>query len=189
MDLIYYSIFLVSAAIGTGSSFISDVFFIFSFKNHKLKVHEIKILSRLQFTCIVSAILAIISRIILLALQIEANVYIHESLQYSMILILGVILVSTIVLRRFHIPALLRHQQKYTHLSESFKEHHDALITTSALNLISWIFVLILVAIENHSLVLNLPNLGFIKICISYVILAFLSTQIAQQIKGFYKAF
>ncbi|MEN9649502.1 MAG: hypothetical protein RL094_469 [Candidatus Parcubacteria bacterium] len=183
MDLAFYSLFLVSAAIGTGSSFIADVFFIFSFKNHQLRISELKMLLRLQFTAIIAASVALVSRLAYDAVRINSNIAIQSGVETALIFIFAIILVSSIILRKFHLPALLRHQQKYSHLSDSFKDHHDALIATAALGLISWLFIIFIAACEAQTFSISLH---FLNVFLAYVIISFVGVQIALKIKGFY---
>ncbi len=184
MDLTFYVFFLVSAAIGMGSSFIGDIFFIFSYKNYEILLHELRILQRLQFTSIVAASIALGARVLYVSELFDQQVPIYIGVECCIVLILGLIIITNMVLRKFHLPALIRHQQRHSHLSEGFKDHHDALISSSAFSLISWLSIICIAAVETRG---ALGSIGFLHIFFGYAITSFLFIQFAQKIKGFYQ--
>ena len=188
MDLLFLILQLVGISLGAGAAFIFDCFFIISLKNHRISVREEKILSRLSLLSIIASTVAIFSYIIVLSFQFEENSISATGIGFATakLLIFSFALLCGITLRKIHLPALLRHQQTYFHLSESMLLHQDSLISTAIYSTVSWLAVLTLTAIEQKQAIysVSLTQYNFLHIIVIYIAVAITCNYVGLLIKN-----
>lgn len=138
---------LVSIALGAAGAFIIDLFFISSLSHSKLRSKEILMVKRLSLLSIVSACSALFIQTLIL-FSIKAALP-DNFISFSFITILFTMaaLICSITLRKIHIPALLRHQNDHTHLSDHHLHHGEEIVLVSTISTVSWITVLVIYAI------------------------------------------
>jgi hypothetical protein len=138
---------LVSIALGAGSAFIIDLFFIASLSHSKLRPKEVLMVKRLSLLSITAACLALLIQTFIL-FSIQATIP-DNFLSFSFITILFTIaaLICSITLRKIHIPALLRHQNNHAHLSDHHLHHGEEIVLVSTISTVSWVTVLVIYAI------------------------------------------
>ena len=178
MEVILFSLELVSIALGAGSAFIFSSFFILSLKDHKVQDYEYESLKRLNTFSLMSAFLGIIFYICNTALFFETAPDFDIGQISAKLIIFSLALISEMTLRKIHLPTLMRHQQAYIHLSDKMMHHQDPLISTSVFNLISWIFIILLTSMQynefNSEFIFTFP-----QILISYIVLTFICSKVA----------
>lgn len=182
MDLTYITLELVCVSLGAGSAFILDSFFILSHRGHKIRQFEFKLLRRLSLLSITSSFGAIIFYLITLSNQFLTSTDMRISIFTSKIIILCVTLLAGIAIRKIHLKALMRHQEKYSHLSESMMLHPDPLVSTAAYSSLSWMFVIFLTALEYKQGATSF-HFGFVSIILSYIVLGILASKVAIFVK------
>ncbi len=175
-----YITFLTSISLAAASALLCDGFFFISVIRRRLQVGEIKILRILCGVSSVSSLIAGVSLIKLMAMRISDGVTPGEGILLALSLMLLVAFTSSVSMRNLHLPALHRHQHDYHHISESFLDHQRSLISTGAVSIVTWIFIITIVAADARGLALET---SFFKISILYVITAYLFSKLALVIK------
>jgi len=183
MDLTLSTLELVCISLGAGSAFIFDSFFMLSLKDHKLRKIEVKMLYRISLLGVTSAILALCFYIALVITELQASTDLSIGFATAKLIIFGVALSAGLALRSIHLPALVRHQTDYLHLSERMVEHQNPLIATAAHSTVAWIFVVFLTAVDSRGLVSTL-NVTFIPIILTYIAIAYLASHVAVFVKN-----
>ncbi len=164
------AIYILAIAVGAGCALINDLFFFLSLKHHVLRRHEIITLKQLNNLQLVLIIWIIIAEITMISLNFQYAINWHlAGVVIAKVLIEIVILFSTLLLRQVHMPALIRHQHQYGHLSDSFQEHSDALVSTCALSLVSWFFIVLITSGEFNRYMMDF---GFIQTIMSYIVVS-----------------
>ncbi len=162
--------YVLAIAVGAGCALINDLFFFLSLKHHILKRHEIITLKQLNNIQLVLIIWIIIAEITMISMNFQYAVNWHlAGVVIAKVLIEIAVLFSTLLIRQVHLPALIRHQHKYAHLSDSFVEHSDALISTCALSLVSWFFIVLITSGEFNRYMMDF---GFIQTIMSYAVVS-----------------
>ena len=148
--IVLATIQLVCIALGAAGAFIIDLFFMSSLSHSKLRPKEFFMVRRLNLLSIVSAIFALFLQTLIL-FSIPATIP-DNFLTFSFITILFTIaaMVCSITLRKVHIPALLRHQEKYAHLSDHHLYHGEEIVLISTISTVSWITVLIIYGVAQE---------------------------------------
>lgn len=180
--LTLFAIYMLAIAFGAGASFIFDFFFISSLKNHKLSSFEQKILRHLNSLQFILIIWIMVVEIVYLAIGMQYFSFSEiAGMAIAKLVIEVVALFCIMFLRKVHLPALIRHQVHYHHLSESFLEHSNTLIGTAAISLSSWSFILLITSGEINALV---EDFGFLPTLFSYAIITFIFTLLVISMKN-----
>lgn len=140
--LTLYGTYILAIAFGAGTAFINDLFFMLSLKHHSLNRHEVVTLKQLNNIQVILIIWIILCEVTFIAVQLQSlsfNYFLGLSIAKLMIEL--ALLFFALLLRQMHLPALIRHQHTYKHLSDSFVEHSNTLIGTAVASLVSWIFI------------------------------------------------
>lgn len=162
--------YVLAISVGAGCALINDLFFFLSLKHHVLKRHEIITLRQLNNIQLVLIIFILIAEITMIAMNFQHAVNWHlAGVVIAKVLIEIAVLFTALLLRQIHMPALIRHQNQYAHLSDSFIEHSNALISTCALSLVSWFFIVLITSGEFNRYMMDF---GFIQTIMSYVIVS-----------------
>lgn len=183
MIILFNVLELVCISLGAGAAFIFDCFFFLSHKKHKVVPFEYKALQRINLMSTVACGIAILAFALEVALAIEnpANIMGNSILDVSLnislakIILLIIALLAGLTMRRIHLPALRRHQNDHAHLSDSMIEHNKSLVSTSVYSTISWVYIIILTAIQPTNNILSGLNNenAFIIIAVSYIIICY----------------
>lgn len=176
------AIYILAISVGAGCALINDLFFFLSLKHHVLKHHEIVTLKQLNNIQLVLIIWIIIAEVTMIALNFQYAVNWHlAGVVIAKVLIEIAILFSTLLLRQVHMPALIRHQHQYGHLSDSFQEHNDSLVSTCAVSLVSWFFIVLITSGEFNRYMMDF---GFIQTIVSYVIVSLFAVWLVVYLKN-----
>ena len=138
---------LVCIALGASGAFIIDLFFIASLSHSKLRPKEILMVRRLSLLSIASAIIALFIQTSILFSIKETIPESFLSFSFLTILFTMISLVCSMTLRKVHIPALIRHQTEYAHLSDHHLYHGEEIVLVSTISTVSWVTVLIVYAV------------------------------------------
>ncbi len=182
MDLFLSTFQLVCISLAAGSSFIFDSFFLLSLKDHKLKLYEKQALFRISLMTVTASIIALGTYITLLITHLDAPSDLEIGFSSAKIIILGIALLCALTLRRIHLPTLVRYQENYFHLSENMVYHQDSLAGTAAFSTVSWLTVIFLTSIEYKGLTMS--DFSFLKIIVTYLTLAMITSHIFVFIKN-----
>ncbi len=164
------ALYVLAISIGAGCALINDLFFFLSLKHHVLKRHEIVTLRQLNNMQLVLIVWILIAEITMIALNFQYAMNWHlAGVVIAKILIEITVLFTTLLLRQVHLPALIRHQNRYAHLSDSFLEHSNALVSTCALSLVSWFFIVLITSGEFNRYMMDF---GFIQTIMSYIVVS-----------------
>lgn len=167
-------LYLVAIAIGAGAAFINDLFFIISLKDHVLKRSEIITLKQLNLIQTILIVWIILTEITFFAIQIQnytLGVFLGSTV--AKLLIEIVVLFCALLLRQVHLPALIRHQNTYSHLSNSFIEHSNSLVGTAVTSLISWFYIVLLTSASFENVIIDF---GFGTTIISYIAICLIAS-------------
>lgn len=178
MNVLFYAIELTCIAVGAGSAFIFDSFFTLSLKHHKIQVHEEKMLSQISLFAVISSAIGILVYTLLLASKLEQGLIQVLDIAFLKIILFSIALVTSLTLRKIHLPQLLRYQKQYFHLSLHFGKHQDALVSTAVYSTVSWIGVIVLTVIEEYKQV-SLSSASIVSIAILYICVSMLLSQTA----------
>lgn len=148
---------IAGIALGAGATFVNDLFFIFTAREHHVKKHEIRIIKRFNLAGLLCAGIVVLTDLFLLLAEVATGVFQNEGVTYAKILILAVLFAALLAMRNVHLPALERAQEKHRHLSESFFSHHDGLIATAVISITSWLFIITIFTLQNQGAILDLP--------------------------------
>jgi hypothetical protein len=182
MDITLSVVELVSVSVGAGAALIFDFFFLLSLRDHKVRQYEIKSLQRLSLCCIVGAMLALFSYIILLAMFIESSTTLELGFSLTKILILTIALLTALTLRKIHLPTLARYQSSYLHLSDSMVHHQDSLVATAAFSSVSWLAIILLTTLEARGVDIPFLNNG-LAVMLVYIVIGYAASKAAVHIK------
>lgn len=174
--LILYILFVTSIAVAAAASLLSDVFFFVSLRHRKINKHESK---NLQILCGTSAICTIISIALLasiMSIRVSEGIIYGQGILVGTMIILIVAFVCSVFMRNTHLPTLHRHQHDYHHLSDSFKEHQTSILSTTAVSIVSWLFIIVIIGLDSRGLI---GTTDFWKVIILYAVLAFLFSKFA----------
>lgn len=166
--LTLYATYLIAISIGAGAAFINDLFFIISLKHHVLKRHEIVILKQLNNIQVFLIVWILLSEIVFLSFQIQnfsLDSFIGATI--AKLFIEVTVLFCALLIRQMHLPALIRHQHTYGHLSDSFIEHSNSLVGTCVTSMVSWGFI---VLITSAAFNMKVSDFGFSTTIIAYII-------------------
>lgn len=180
--LTLFGTYVLAISVGAGAALINDLFFILSLKHHKLKHHELVTLRQLNNIQLFLIVWIILVEITMLAIQIQVtSLDLVPGASYAKLIIELVVLFCALLLRQVHFPALTRHQNTYGHLSDSFLEHSNELISTCAISLISWFFiVLVTSSMLNDSFV----TFGFSPTLFTFAAVALLTSWLFVYLKN-----
>lgn len=167
--LLFYIIFLSAVSLASASALLSDIFFFISLSHRRLKQNEIRNLRLLSGISTIATTCSIAAIISLMSINIANGSIEGEGVFLSLILMLTVAFFASLHMRNIHLPALKRQQNEYHHLSESFVHHQKSLISTSAVSIITWIFILTILSADAREMVLQYNS---IEITLSYIIIA-----------------
>lgn len=173
---------MIAIAVGAGCAFINDLFFSLSLKNHRFKNHEIvtlKQLNNIQLFLIVWIIIAEIT-MTTITYQYAINWTLSGALIAKIVIEL-VVLFTALSLRQIHMPSLLRHQNTYGHLSDSFVQHSNSMVATSVVSLTAWFFIVLITSSEFN---VRVGDLGFGQTIISFVLVSLISVWIVLFLKN-----
>ncbi len=185
MDLLFTSFELVCLSLGAGSAFIFDSFFALSLKNHKIREYEERMLQRINLFTVVSSSVALISYIMILAFRLEAGLVNTLDIAFAKIFLLAIAFATGMTLRKIHLPALLRHQREYFHLSSKFMLHQDSLVSTAVFSSVSWMMLILLTVLENFKAAEGF-DFSILILAIIYIICAIICSKIAIFFKNEY---
>ena len=178
--LIFYILFVSAISLGSAASLLLDVFFFISLTHRRLKIHEVKNLKLLSGISTISIVVSIAALISLLSFRIGYGLYSGDSMLFILSALLLVAFACSLNMRNVHLPALKRHQHDYHHLSESFKHHQTSLLSTSVVSIVTWIFVLTLIAADARDVTLIV---NFWQIIVSYIVIAYVLSKITVFLK------
>jgi hypothetical protein len=151
MNVLLYALELVGISVGAGSAFIFDTFFALSIKDHIIKPFEERMLRRINLFTVTGSTIALVSATLLIAFKLQNADFDTLDISLAEILLLGIGLLTSVTLRKIHLPSIVRHQRVYVHLSNSFATHQDSLVSTAIYSTVSWIFLLFVIACEQES--------------------------------------
>lgn len=183
MDVLLHAIELVCIAVGAGSALIFDTFFMLSLKQHKIALHEERMLSSINFFSICSAMIGILVYAFLIALQLESGLLGALDIAFAKIFLFGITLVAGLTVRKIHLPTLLRYQKQYFHLSLTFDRHQDSLVSTGVFSITAWLFLITLTVIEQYKTVQDV-HISIFAIGLAYIVLALTLSRLAIYFKN-----
>ncbi len=150
MEILLYAVELVCISVGAGSALIFDTFFALSVKDHKIKTIEEQMLSRINLHTVVSSVCVLLTYILLVIIQLQQAVVDTLGVSLAKVFLCLVALLTSVTLRKIHLPTLLRYQKNYFHLSDSFTEHQDSLVSTAVFSSLSWVLIILLTVFEQQ---------------------------------------
>jgi hypothetical protein len=176
------AIYVLAIAVGAGCALIYDLFFMISLKHHLVKSHEAITLKQLNNIQVVLIIWILIAEVAMIAMNFQYAANWHlAGVVIAKVFIEIVILFCALLLRQVHLPQLLRNQHQHGHLSDSFLEHHDSLVSTCALSLVSWFFIVLITSGEFNRYMMDF---GFIQTIMSYVIVSIFAIWLVVYLKN-----
>jgi hypothetical protein len=178
MDVLFYAIELVCIAVGAGSAFIFDSFFTLSLKHHKIQLHEEKMLSQISLFAVISSAIGLMVYTLLLATKLEMGIIQTLDIALLKIILFSIALLTSLTLRKIHLPQLLRYQKQYFHLSLHFGRHQDSLVSTAVYSTVSWMSIIILTVIEEYKQI-QFSSASILSIAILYICVSMLLSQTA----------
>lgn len=165
MNIFLFSIHFSALALGAGSAFIIDLFFVTSAKTRVLSARDVKMIFRLNFSVLVSAVIALVTDVSIISFEVMSASNGGFSYWLLKLLLLSIVFLAALSLRKIHLPTLLRHQKHSAHLSDSFIYHSDALINTVIVSTITWISAVLATTYE------YVANIGETPTSLSFLIL------------------
>lgn len=165
MNIFLFSIHFSTLALGAGSAFIIDLFFVTSAKTRILSARDVKMIYRLNFSALVSVVIALVTDVSIISFEVMNASNSGFSYWLLKLLLLSVVFLAALSLRKIHLPTLLRHQKHNAHLSDSFINHSDALINTVVVSTVTWIFAILATTYE------YVANIGRVPTTLSFLIL------------------
>lgn len=176
MNIFLFSIHFSALALGAGSAFLIDLFFVTSAKTRILSARDVKMIFRLNFAALVSVVIALVSDISIISFEVMSASGNGFSYWLLKLLLLSVVFLASLSLRKIHLPTLLRHQKHSAHLSDSFIYHSDALINTVIVSTVTWISAILATAYEYVANIGNAPS--SLSFMILYCIALFFSIKL-----------
>ncbi len=181
MNIFLFSIHFSALALGAGSAFIIDLFFVTSAKTRTLTARDVKMIFRLNFSALVSVLIALVTDVSIISFEVMSATGSGFSYWLLKLLLLSIVFLAALTLRKIHLPTLLRHQKHSAHLSDSFIYHSDALINTVIVSTITWITAILATTYEYIGNVAVVPTpLSFM---ILYCVALFLSIKLFSFLK------
>ncbi|MES3005574.1 MAG: hypothetical protein V4664_01355 [Patescibacteria group bacterium] len=177
---IFYVVFIASVSLASASALLCDAFFFISLRHRRIKLHESKNLQILSGISATSSLFSIVSLLCLMSLRISAGITPGEDVLVSIALLLAVAFLCSLTMRNVHLPSLKRHQHEYHHLSESFTNHQDSLLSASIVSTMSWLFIITIISADSRELI---ANTNFWNLIILYTLTTFLLSKIAVYMK------
>lgn len=165
MNIFLFSIHFSALALGAGSAFIIDLFFVTSAKTRILSTRDVKMIFRLNFAVLFSAVVALVTDVSIISFEVMNASNGGFSYWLLKLLLLSVVFLAALSLRKIHLPTLLRHQKHSAHLSDSFIYHSDALINTVIVSTVTWISAVLATTYE------YVANIGEVPTSLSFLIL------------------
>jgi len=165
MNIFLFSIHFSALALGAGSAFIIDLFFVTSAKTRILSARDVKMIFRLNFAALISVVIALVTDVSIISFQVmnaSGNGFSYWLLK---LLLLSIVFLAALSLRKIHLPTLLRHQKHNAHLSDSFIYHSDALINTVIVSTVTWVSAVMATTYE------YVANVGVVPTPLSFLIL------------------
>ena len=181
MNIFLFSIHFSALALGAGSAFLIDLFFVTSSKTRILTTRDVKMIFRLNFAAIVSVVIALVTDVSLITFEVMNATENGFSYWLLKLLLLSIIFLAALSLRKIHLPTLLRHQKHSAHLSDSFIYHSDALINTVIVSTITWVSAVLATTYEYVSNIAPVPNT--LSFFILYCVALFLSIKFFSLLK------
>jgi hypothetical protein len=164
------AIYVLAIAVGAGCALIYDLFFFLSLKHQIIRHHEIVTLKQLNNIQLVLIVFIILAEGTFISMNFQNVADWHlAGVSVAKVLIELVALFCSLLLRNVHLPALVRHQHAYGHLSDSLHEHDDGLVSTCALSLVTWFFIVLITSGEFDKYMMDF---GFIQTIVSYVVIS-----------------
>ncbi len=180
--LTLFGTYILAISVGAGAALINDLFFILSLKHHKLKRHELITLKQLNNIQLFLIIWIVMVEITMLAIQIQVtSLGLTPGVVFAKIVIELIVLFCVLLLRQMHLPVLIRHQNTYGHLSDSFLEHSNELISTCAVSLVSWFFI---VLVTSSMFSQAFASFGFSSTLFGFAIVALFSSWLFVYLKN-----
>ena len=165
--------YIIAISVGAGCAVINDLFFILSMKHQVLKKYEAHILRQLNSIQVGLVIWVILAEIAMFAYQIETeSIQAILGITFAKFFIEIAILFAILLIRQVYLPALVRHQHTYGHLSDSMLEHSNGLIIASVTSLTSWLFIIFIVSSEFKA---EFLDFGFATTIILYAVILIIS--------------
>ncbi len=181
MNIFLFSVHFAALALGAGSAFIIDLFFVTSAKTRILSTRDVKMILRLNFSALASVVIALVTDVSIISFEVMNASSGGFSYWLLKLLLLSIVFLASLSLRKIHLPTLFRHQKHSAHLSDSFIYHSDALINTTIVSTITWISAILATTYEYIANIKVGPSsLSFI---ILYCIALFLSIKLFSFLK------
>lgn len=165
MNIFLFSIHFSALSLGAGAAFLIDLFFVTSAKTRILSARDVRMIFRLNFAVLISAVIALVTDVSLISFQVMEASSTSFSYWLLKLFLLSIAFLSALSLRKIHLPTLLRHQRHNAHLSDSFIYHSDSLINTTIVSTVTWISVILATTYE------YLYNAGPTPSSLSFIIL------------------
>jgi hypothetical protein len=174
--------YILAIAVGAGAALIHDLFFFTSLKHHRLSRHETVTLKQLNNIQLFLILWMVLVEITFFAIQVQ---------QYSISTLLGmalgrlvieiVVLIALLIIRQIYFPTLIRYQQRYGHLSDSFGLHSNELIVACATSLIGWFYIILITSATFESI---FTDFGFVTTLLTFVVTAAITSLILVHMKN-----
>lgn len=165
MNIFLFSIHFAALALGAGSAFIIDLFFVTSAKTRILSARDIKMIFRLNSSAVVSVVIALVTDVSIISFEVMQATGTGFSYWILKLLLLSIVFLCALSLRKIHLPTLLRHQKHNAHLSDSFIYHSDSMVNTVVVSTVTWISAVVATTYE------YLANVGSVPAPLSFLIL------------------
>lgn len=174
--------YIIALSVGAGAAVINDLFFLLSLKHHKLSRHELVTLKQLNNIQLFLIIWMILVEVTFFAIQIQTySISTLLGMTLARFIIEIVVLFCVLLLRQVHFPALIRHQNQYGHLSDSFMHHSNELIATCAISVVAWFYIILITSSSFDSI---FTDFGFGTTMISFIVSACLGTILLVSMKN-----
>jgi hypothetical protein len=172
--LTLFGTYILAIAVGAGAAIINDLFFIISLKHHRIKRYEFNILRQLSTIQLVLVLWIILAEVTMFAISVQTlSLQSILGVTIAKLCIEIVILFALLFQRQVYLPELMRHQHAYHHLSDSFLEHSNGLISACSISIVSWFFVVFITSSEYHP---KFVDFGFVLTMGIYLCVMFLAT-------------
>lgn len=141
--------YIIAISVGAGCAVINDLFFITSLKHQVIKKHEAHTLRQFNSIQVVLVVWIILVELTIFALQIQVDsVQTILGVTFAKLFIEFVLLFSILMIRQVYLPALVRYQHTYGHLSDSMLEHNNGIVIASVTSIVSWFFIVFITSSE-----------------------------------------
>ncbi len=147
--LTLFGTYILAIAVGAGTAVINDLFFILTLKHRIITKSEINILKQLNKIQIFLIVWIIFTEIVMFAVIIQNTSFaLVLGVTLAKLIIELVVLFSALLQRQMYLPALVRYQHTYGHLSDSLIEHSNSLIYACVTSITSWFFIVFITSAE-----------------------------------------